>query len=224
MRRWSNAVKEKAVNLRQKGCSLSEISGKLGVPKITAQRWVKGIKLNKIQRARLKRKEIECGKRGLAKVLKVRRKRILEWKEAVESKTKKFRTILDKKSDMAKLVCGLLYLCEGAKYPSSKQLIFGSTDPRLIRTFLVLLRGNFNIDEEKIRCRIMHRYDQNGEALNKYWSNLTKIPLSKFYKNYRDKRTKGKVTKRKDYKGICALQYNSTKLQYELQLIGESIF
>ncbi len=70
----------------------------------------------------------------------------------------------------------------------------------------------------------MHRCDQNGEDLCRHWSGLTRIPLSKFYKPYRDKRTKGRKTENKDYKGICAIIYLSTDLQYELQSIGESLY
>ena len=224
MKRHSKKTKKNAIHLRQKGLSLYEISECLGVPKNTIQGWVKAIKLNKKQIERLKKKEIECGKRGLKKALKVNISKLAKWKKDVNIRTDIFRTITKKKSLIAKLICGVLYLCEGAKYPSSRQLVFGSSDPRMIKIFLDLLRKNFNIDEEKFRCRIMLRHDQDGKSLEKYWSRLTKIPLYKFYGFYKDKRTRGKVTTKKDYKGVCAVQYNSTDLQYELQMIGESIF
>jgi len=217
-------LKNKGLNLRKRGLSLAEISALINIPKNTIQGWVKNIKLTKKQKARLKKKEIECGRKGLLKALKINRDKIAKWKESVRERTEKFKTILPGKGDMAKLLCGALYLCEGAKYPATRHLVFGSSDARMIKLFLDLLRKNFNVDEKKFRCRIMHRYDQNGRALNKYWSKLTKIPLPQFYKNYKDKRTKGKITRNKDYKGICAVIYNSTDLQYELQLIGESLY
>jgi hypothetical protein len=224
MKRWGTNFRDKAIYLRKDGYSLSEISSALSIPHGTIQGWVKDTKLTNVQKIRLKEKAIKYGKIGLAKALYIKKERAECWKNAVRKRTKKFRNFLNKKGDTAKLVCGLLYLCEGAKYPSSKQLIFGSSDPKLIKVFLELLRNNFDIDENKIRCRIMHRFDQNGKRLNKYWSNLTKIPLSKFYKSYKDKRTKGVATKKKNYHGVCALQYNSTELQYELQSIGSSIY
>jgi len=70
----------------------------------------------------------------------------------------------------------------------------------------------------------MHRYDQDGKSLNRFWSRLTRIPINHFYKSYGDKRTEGKPTLKENYKGICAIQYLSVDLQYELQLIGESIY
>ncbi len=35
---------------------------------------------------------------------------------------------------------GILYICEGAKYPAARQLGFANTDPRMIRFFVLLLR------------------------------------------------------------------------------------
>lgn len=224
MRKKPKVVKDKAISLRKKGYSLSEISHLIKIPENTIHGWVKQIKLTKKQKARLKEKEVKGGRKGLTKILKIRRTKIANWEKAVRLRTERFKTILNKKCDTAKLLCGVLYLCEGAKYPSSRQLIFGSSDPRTIKIFLDLVRKNFNIDEDKFRCRIMHRYDQVGRVLNRYWSKQTNIPLSQFYKSYRDKRTRGKATKKKYYNGVCAVQYNSTDLQYELQLIGESIY
>lgn len=224
MKRFAARVKNEVIKLRKSGRSLSEISRITGISKNTAYHWVTGIELTSLQKNRLLRKEIRCGKRGLLKAHKITRAKKIKWERDLVSRMKQYENIVNKKSAFAKLLCGVLYLCEGAKYPSSKQMIFGSTDPMMIKTFLCLLRNNFTIDEKRIRCRIMHRYDQDGEQLNKYWAYITRIPLSQFYKHYKDKRTKGSVTKKPNYKGICAVQYNSVDLQYELQLIGQSIY
>jgi abortive infection bacteriophage resistance protein len=69
----------------------------------------------------------------------------------------------------------------------------------------------------------MHRWDQDGRKLNKYWSKQTGISLKQFYKSYKDKRTKDQPTKNKEYKGICSIQYFDTNIQFELQAIGESL-
>ncbi|MDP2929305.1 MAG: transposase [Candidatus Omnitrophota bacterium] len=197
MKRFSPKVIANAVKLRKRGCSLAEISRIIGISKNTAYHWVSGIELTPIQKERLRKKEITCGKRGLRKAHKIKLAKKLKWAQELTSRMGQYKDLFNKKSAFAKLVCGILYLCEGAKYPSSKQMIFGSTDPGLIRTFLCLLRNNFPIDEKRIRCRIMHRYDQNGEQLNRYWAHVTRIPLQQFYKHYKDKRTKGSITKKR---------------------------
>lgn len=224
MNRFPQEVIGNVVRLRKRGRSLSEISFITGVSKNTLYHWVSNITLTGSQKARLRKKEIRCGKMGLRKARRIQQAKIFKWKEGLLSHTERYKGMVDKKSRFAKLLCGVLYLCEGAKYPASKQMIFGSSDPRLIKTFLCLLRNNFIIDEKKIRCRIMHRWDQDGKGLNKYWAHITRVSLRQFYKSYKDKRTKGSTTKKPGYKGVCAVQYNSTNLQYELQLIGESLY
>ncbi|MBL7071642.1 MAG: hypothetical protein ISS26_05690 [Candidatus Omnitrophica bacterium] len=136
-------AKEKAIDLRRKGLSLAEISHKIDIPKNTVQGWVKRIKLTENQLDRLRKKEIECGKRGLSKALKVNKDRKIRWQESVRRRVEEFRTALSEKSDVSKLLCGTLYLCEGAKYPASRHLVFGNSDPRMIKLFLKLLRDNF---------------------------------------------------------------------------------
>ena len=93
----------------------------------------------------------------------------------------------------------------------------------VLKRALNMLRRHYDIDERKWRVRVTHRWDQDGEALNRYWSEITRIPLKQFYSSYADKRTKGTPTGRSHYKGVCCVQYGDTTLQYELQAIGEAI-
>ena len=220
---YSPKTKQKARNLRTKGWSLGEISNKMHVPKNTLSGWVKDIQLTEKQRKRIKQKEIALAAMGRAVAAKLLREKMEKWKEGIRENVKHFGKFAQQNPEIRKLVCGILYLCEGAKYPSTRCLVFGNSDPWIIRCFINLLRNSFNIDEEKLRCRIMYRYDQNLKELNKYWSNVTGIPLHNFYKSKPDSRTKGKSTLKNDYKGICAVHYLSTNLQFKLQSIGEII-
>ena len=223
MRYYPSQIKENAQKLRKNGWSLGEISLKIEVPKNTVSGWVKNIRLTKQQIKRIKEKIVNSGIIGRPLALETNRKKIERWKKNIRDSVKHFESILIKNPEFGKLVCGLLYLCEGSKYPSTRCLVFGNSDPRIIRCFINLLRISFNINEEKLRCRIMYRYDQSLKELNKYWSDVTKIPLHNFYKSKPDSRTKGKSTLKADYKGICAIHYLSTNLQFELQSIGEII-
>ncbi len=51
--------------------------------------------------------------------------------------------------DLQKLFCGLIYGCEGAKYPASNLISLVNSDPKLINTFVNLLRKSFTLDESK---------------------------------------------------------------------------
>jgi len=220
---YTKEIKEKARNLRKRGWSIGEISRKMKIPKNTLSGWVKDTQLSEKQKERIRQKIIASGVIGRPLAVKVNREKIERWKESIRKKVQHYGEVTQKDPGISKLICGLLYLCEGAKYPSTRCLIFGNTDPVMIRYFLNLLRTSFNINEEKLRCRIMCRWDQDTKELNKYWSKITGIPLHHFFRTAPDKRTKGKPTLKSTYKGVCSIQYPSTTLQFELQSIGEAI-
>jgi hypothetical protein len=115
----------------------------------------------------------------------------------------------------------MLYLCEGSKYPTTTQIKFGSSHSNMIRLFISLLRECFELDESKFRGRVQCRADQDTKKLEKYWSNLSHIPLNKFYKTWADSRTIGKPTRKKDYMGVFVINYFDTDIQLELQFLGE---
>ena len=221
LKTYSKLTKDKARKLRHDGWSLGEINLKMKVPKNTISGWVKDIRLTNQQAKRIREKIVNSGIIGRPLAVQVNRKKIEQWKRNIRDSVKNFENIFLKNPELGKLVCGLLYLCEGAKYPSTRGLIFANSDPEIIKCFLSLLRRFFNIREEKLRCRIMHRCDQNIKKLNKHWSRLTKIPLKQFFKTTPDKRTSGKPTLKENYKGVCSIQYSDTTLQFELQSIGE---
>ena len=60
------------------------------------------------------------------------------------------------------------------------------------------------------------RADQDIKKLEKFWSKITKIPPSQFYKARIDKRTIGKKTLKLEYKGVCRIDYFSADIFTEL--------
>lgn len=220
---YTKTIRFRTRDLRKQGWSLGEISLKTGIPKNTISGWIRDIRLTDGQKERIRQKIIDSGVIGRPLAVKANHEKTKLWKEKIHREVKHFGELAAKSREIGRLICGLLYLCEGAKYPATRCLVLGNSDTRLIRCFVNLLRTSFNIDENKLRCRVMYRCDQNPQELNQYWSAVTEIPLSNFYKSKPDGRTKGKPTSRKDYKGICAIHYLSVDLQFRLQAIGEAI-
>jgi len=122
-----------------------------------------------------------------------------------------------------KLLLSILYLGEGAKYGRSSTLTLGSSNPLIIKLYLKLLKKSFTIDNSKFRVRIQCRFDQNIKKLEKYWKETTAIEKKQFYPTYIDKRTKGKPTLKKDYKGVCTIHYFDKKIQLELIYLADAI-
>lgn len=66
--------------------------------------------------------------------------------------------------------------------------------------------------------------DQDIKKLERFWSKVTSIPLSQFYKTRIDPRTIGKPSKKPDYKRVCRIDYFSTEIFIELTKIVEIIY
>jgi len=120
--------------------------------------------------------------------------------------------------DVAKIILVMLYLCEGSKRKGS--LMFGNSNPAIIRLFLSTLRQCYAIDESKFRITLQCRADQNINALERYWSEITGVPSEQFYASRIDPRSIGKASRKPDYKGICRVDYFSAHIYNEITIIG----
>ena len=161
---YDNSFKIKAIKLRVAGYSYGEISQKLNIAKSTASLWLRGVKLNINAKIRLRNRSIN-GLNSMIKTKRVARERLIK---TFNNESTKFisKTNLDKGT--CKLLCSLLYWAEGAKATQSFSLI--NSDPAMIRTFLILLRKAYNIDESKFRALVhIHEY-HNDQLIKKYWS------------------------------------------------------
>ena len=116
----------------------------------------------------------------------------------------------------AKLLCAIIYGCEGSKYPSTGCLAFTNSDSSLVLTFVNLLRMGFIIDKSKFRVHLQIHSNQNYSELVGFWSNLLDIPKNKFYKP--TVTIPNGKKHRLMYRGTCTVKYYDYKLQ--LSLIG----
>lgn len=124
--------------------------------------------------------------------------------------------------NVAKLVLVSLFLGEGSKNTHGS-LVFGNSNPKIISLFLKLLRFCYVVDENKFRCTLQCRADQKIDLLNKFWSKITKIPLKQFYAARIDPRSIGKMSHKKDYRGVCRIDYFSANIFNELTVIANML-
>ena len=210
-------VKKQAVKLRKEGKTYSEIIKILGIniPKSTISYWCGSIRLPADYPQKIR--EINLSVLNKARTYAVRAKHIVRLDEIKSIHEENFHLIklLDNK-DVAKIALAMLYLGEGMKNRKRGSLMLGNSDPTTICLFLGLLRKVYGIDERKFRCTLQCRADQDVRGLEKFWSNVTKIPLNQFYKAQVDRRTVGKPSKKADYKGVCRIDYFSAKTFAEL--------
>ncbi|MFA5208185.1 MAG: hypothetical protein WC428_06095 [Candidatus Paceibacterota bacterium] len=212
-----NDLKEKVITLRKKGNTYNEIISKLKViiPKGTLSSWCRDIPLPHEYKAKLKKLNNEALIK--ARICSIETSKIVRRKELEMIHSENVPLIKTiKNKDVAKIALAMLYLGEGRKDRKRGSLLFGNSEPMVISLFLYLLRLVYDIDEKKFRCTVQCRADQNTKTLEKLWSEITKIPLSQFYKTRIDPRTIGKPTKKLDYKGVCCIDYFSSKVFAEL--------
>ncbi|MEK7091407.1 MAG: hypothetical protein AAB900_00270 [Patescibacteria group bacterium] len=220
MKSHFDALKSEAISLRTQGKSYGEICKVLNtnIPKSTLSCWCKNLSLSKTQKSQLKVLMSQGSKRGRATALIVNKARREEYLQEIKNRVLHLSQKLEDK-DTAKIALAMLYLGEGAKRGGSMML--GNSSQTVILLFLKLLRYCYTIDERKFRCTVQCRSDQNIEELEIFWSNITGIPRSLFYKTQIDKRTIGSVTKKTGYKGVCRIDYFSAEIFTELTQVAK---
>lgn len=216
-------LRKKVEDLRKEGKTYQEIQKKMDllIPKSTLSFWCKKIDLPHGYKNRIdaynKFNLVRARKIALA-LHRVERKKYLN---SITERNRHLKFAL-KNKDTAKIVLAILYLGEGSKGQRGS-LMFGNSDPFIISLFVRSLRYCYSIDERKFRCTLQCRADQNIKKLELFWSRVTKIPLSQFYKARVDPRTINKPSKKKDYKGVCRVDYFSADLFFEITKIPEII-
>jgi len=216
-------IKKEAIALRVQGRSYAEICKILGrnIPKSTLSTWFKGLQLPEAVKERINADSLQ--NLALARTASFRNNAVKrqEHLNNIASSNAHLINII-KNPDVAKAVLAVLFLAEGSKRGGS--ITFGNSDPFIIDLFLHLMRICYKIDEEKFRCTVQCRMDQDVCALEVYWSDLTKIPLSRFLKAQVDKRSIGKPTQKINYKGVCRINYYSADVFNELSLVPKIIY
>ena len=212
-------LKNKVLELRSKGYTFGEINTALRsrLSKSTISYWCKEIAMDKKSSMRIR--EIARGNLVVArqKALVVNKIKRAKYLADIYKRNRGAKDVFKNKM-VAKISLAILYLAEGGK--SCGSVMLGNSDPGIIKLFLRLLNDVYIIDRSKLRCTLQCRADQDVEKLQKFWSKVTNIPLSSFYKVRIDPRTVGKHTIKKDYKGVCRIDYLSMDIFNDLMVVG----
>lgn len=82
--------------------------------------------------------------------------------------------------DNCRLLVSILYWCEGAKYPSTGVLAFTSSDEKMQKVFIKLLRKAYpeEVEERKFHVVLQIPVGYNIEEIKEYWSKILNISTS----------------------------------------------
>lgn len=213
--------KAKAIKLRRLGKTYSEILIALDykVSKSSLSIWLREITLSKKAVELLELKKKTSNTKARSRAIEVNGFKRKQYLDHLENKYEYLTTLL-KNRDTALIALAMIYLGEGSKTDKGS-LALGNSDPNVIQLFLSLLKKSFDIDAKKFRCTVQCRADQNTDELEKFWSKITMIPLSQFYSTRIDLRTLNKPTRKKNYKGVCNVEYFSADIYNSLMAINK---
>lgn len=211
--------KSEAILLRRKGLSIRAIEVKLGIPRSTLSGWFKDIKLTQAQKKKLYQNWLNA-------LVKARKKAVL-WHNT--QKTKRIKQAENEAIEILKnldvsnkyileLALAILYLGEGSK--ANEETALGSSDPEILKFFLVCIEKIYNFNVRSIRCELYLRADQNAKKMKKFWAEELNLPLECFKQTNFDKRTIGFKTY-ENYKGVCNLRCANVAIQRRLLFLSK---
>ena len=206
--------KNEALKLRKDGYSIRQISETLGVSKSSASTWVRDVKISNKGKERLRATRLEGQRKSQVAIAQITKQKAKKAEQYATNVLQNNGDTIESKS----LLCAMIYWCEGNK-SLADCVFFTNSDPRLIYTFLSLLRSIYALDETKFRvCMHLHAYHR-ADIQRKFWSKVTKIPEKQFIKPYQKKNTTKR--KREGYQGCVQIRYYDVDVARKLMTLAK---
>lgn len=203
--------KQKAISMRKKGMSYSQIKEKLGISKSTLSGWLYNMPLSE---KRIRELQADSPIRIERYRNTMRAKRDAKNKIAYEKIAKKIGAI----SDREFLISGLfLYWAEGSK---TKTFSIGltNTNPAMLVLFIQWLKF-FDVSKSKLKVHLHLYSDMNIKKQMNYWSKILNIPISQFRKPYIKKTTLSSITYTNGFgQGTCSVIFDNGPVCAEIMM------
>lgn len=207
-----------AIQLRQQGLSINEISSRLNVAKSSVSLWVRSVVLTEKQIEALKIKghyRDVIKRRRQSRLVNEEKKRTL----IIENATKMIKKI----SPQELLLIGvMLYWAEGGK--TRRTVRFSNGDPEMIKIMMAFFRRVCEVPEKKFRGYIHIHPHLNVKIAETYWSSITDIPKEQFFKTYRKVNISSKSKKDTLPYGTLDIYVLDTKLFYKIVGWSKGVF
>ena len=167
-------LKKEAIRLRKKGFSYNRIKEKINVSKSTLSLWLKSVPLKPEYRKRLYTKRIQNLARG---PYSQRERRRREVENIIKEAKREIKGPLS--FEIYRLFGAALYWAEGSK---STMFKITNSDPHFILFMVHWVEKMFGISRKELKANLDIHSQQNKKDIEKFWSDLTGIPLERFGK------------------------------------------
>jgi transcriptional regulator with XRE-family HTH domain len=204
--------KQKALVMRKKGMSYSQIKEKLGISKSTLSGWLQDFPLSE-KRIRELRADSPIRIERYRNTMRAKKEARLK---VVYKKVSKDIGNLSKR-DL--FLAGLfLYWGEGTK-ASNSSVVLTNTNPAMLKFFIRWLRL-FGIKNKDLKVKLHLYSDMNIKKSLDFWSKELKIPISQFRKSYIKKTSLKSITYKNGFgKGTCCVMFDNRDL-WEYIIMG----
>ncbi|PIR66218.1 MAG: hypothetical protein COU51_05035 [Parcubacteria group bacterium CG10_big_fil_rev_8_21_14_0_10_36_14] len=210
--------KQKARELRKQGLSMNEIRNKLKVSKSSVSIWVRDVELTERQKQ-------ELSKKGIKTEVVEKRRNTRLYRERIQRQTvvNKAKKDITKFSEKDLFLTGVVfYWAEGGK--TQRGLVrFSNGDPNAIEVMMKFFRKTCAVPEKKFRGHIHIHCHLDVKKAEKYWSEVTKIPIKQFFKTYNKPNKSSKNTRTSLPYGTFDIYVCDTKLFLKLKGWAERV-
>ena len=195
-------LKQKALEMRAKQMSYSQIKEKLGVSKSTLSGWLKDLPLSK-------ERILELGANSEIRVEKFRNTMLAKQQLKKDIAYKLVSKNIGKISDREMFIAGLfLYWAEGGKTRKAS-VVLTNTNPIMLKFYLKWLKL-LKVPKDKLKIKLHLYSDMNINEKIKFWSDMLGVPEKQFWNPYVKKSLKTSITYKNGYgHGTCCIVYDN---------------
>lgn len=197
--------KQRAILMRKKGMSYSQIKEKLDISKSTLSGWLYDMPLSQ-KRIR----ELQAD--SPIRIEKYRNTMRMKRENRLEGVYEKVSKDIGDFSKRELFLLGLfLYWGEGTKAQKGS-VALTNTNPAMLKFFLKWL-NLFGVDSKRLKVKLHLYSDMNIKESLDFWSKELKIPISQFRKSYIKKTALKSISYKNGFgKGTCCVMFDNMDL------------
>jgi DNA-binding transcriptional ArsR family regulator len=170
--------REKALEMRKREMSYSQIKKALGISKSTLSYWLADYPLSKERIRELR----DCNEQRIERYRETMRKKRQDRLD-IFYKQEKLKIFPINKKEL--YLAGLfIYMGEGAKSQNLKQLLISNTNPAIIKFFIYWAEKSLLISRDKMSVQLHLYSDMDINKEIDFWSTTLKIKKSQFIRPY----------------------------------------
>ena len=204
--------KQKALQMRKKGMSYSQIKEKLKISKSTLSGWLHDMPLSE-----KKIRELQAD--SPIRIEKYRNTMQAKKDARLNEVYKKISKDVNTFSKRDLFLAGLfLYWGEGTK-ASNCSVVLTNTNPAMLKFFIKWLEL-FGVEKKNLKVKLHLYSDMNIKKSLDFWSKELKIPINQFQKSYIKKTSSKSITYKNGFgKGTCSVIFNNRDI-WEYIMMG----